>query len=453
MKATRTIGVLATLVLAFTLRGGAQSPRSGESRPASAKTPIRLLGVIAIPGNPLVTSDIIWVDQATKRLYLADRSNFGIDIIDAENNLFVGRVPGFAGPEPSRGDPIANAGTPPLNGEGPSGVLVTPDKKVWAGDGNSIVKVADVDPASPGYLKVIQSISTAIPECGAHCNRADEIGYDPVDHIILIANDQPAPATPTTPPTRGNPYATFISADTHQVLGHIVFEGANGLEQPLWVPDQRRFFITVTGYRNNGGSNNGFGEVAVIDPRTMKVDKSFKPGACHPSAEALGASQHVLLSCGSPIVFDATDGKPISTITQIGAGDENWYNPGDGLFYFTGNDKSTPPTTTSSRWCGSPLRSSRIHRPTRPPARNSASRAPAASRSSRMLRAASRRSRRRRRSRLKGWSTPSPAPSAAKTSKSTSSPRSRAPSSRTARSAATRGSSPSTGKPASNPST
>ena len=68
-------------------------------------------------------------------------------------------------------------------------MLVTPDKKVWTGDGNSMVKVADVDPASPTYLKIIQSISTAIPECGAHCDRADEIGYDPVDHIIMVAND------------------------------------------------------------------------------------------------------------------------------------------------------------------------------------------------------------------------------------------------------------------------
>lgn len=337
MKAIIAGGLFVSLALIFTLSTSAQTARARNTT-----TPIRLLGVIAIPGNPLVTSDIIWVDQATRRLYIADRSNFGIDIIDAVNNLFVGRVTGFAGPLGSRGDPNANVGNPPPNGEGPSGVLVTPDKKVWTGDGNSVVKVADVDPASPTYLKIIQSISTAIPECGAHCDRADEIGYDPVDHIIMVANDQPQTASATTPPTKGNPYATFINADTYKVLGHIAFEGANGLEQPLWVPDQRRFFVTVTGYRNNGGSNNGFGEVAIIDPKTMKVEKSFKPGECHPSAEALGAS-HVLLSCGSPLVLNAADGKIISTITQIGSGDENWYNPGDGRFYFTGNDKSTPP--------------------------------------------------------------------------------------------------------------
>ncbi len=340
MKRFRAPGPLFLLALGVASIITARQALDAQAGQPRAVTPISLIGVIPIPGNPLVTSDIIWVDQATRRLYVADRSNFGIDIFDAVRDTFVGRVTGFAGPEPSRGDPIANATTPPPNGEGPSGVLVTPDKKVWAGDGDSAVKVADVDPSSPNYLKIVRSISTAIPECGSHCDRADEIAYDPVDHIIIIANNQPLTATP---PARGNPYATLINADTYRVLGHITFEGATGLEQPLWVPEQRRFLITAPGYRDNRGSNGGFGELAVIDPKSMKVERSLNPGRCHPSAEALGPSQHVLVSCGGPVVINAADGTIISAITQVGGGDENWYNPGDGRFYFTGNDKSTPP--------------------------------------------------------------------------------------------------------------
>lgn len=41
--------------------------------------------------------------------------------------------------------------------------------------------------------------------------------------------------------------------------------------------------------------------------------------------------------------MNAADGKIISTITQIGGGDEDWYNPGDGRFYFTSDDNSMPP--------------------------------------------------------------------------------------------------------------
>ena len=324
-----------SLVLAFivTLGIAGQPVQKHDAHGPNAKGPVKLIGVIAIPGNPILSSDIAWVDSGTKRFYLADRSNFGIDIIDAENNLFVGRVTGFAGP--------GNAAPAPPNGQGPNGVLVTPRKKIWAGDGDSRVQVADADPTSPNYLKVIKSISTAIPQCGSHCDRADEIGYDDADHLILVANNQPLTPESTNPPTRSSPYATFISADTYQVLGHVAFEGATGLEQPLWVPELHRFFITVPGYRNKGGSNGGNGEVAVIDPKSMKVEKTLKPGDCHASGEALGPSNHVLVTCGGPVILNASDGTIISRITQIGGGDENWYNPGDGHFYFTAEDKSS----------------------------------------------------------------------------------------------------------------
>jgi len=268
---------LPLLALAMMTSATPRRAVDAQFRQSPATAPIRLVGIIPIPGNPLVTSDIIWVDRATRRLYVADRSNFGIDIFDALKNTFVGRITGFAGPELSRGDPFANTTTSPPNGEGPSGVLVTPDKKVWAGEGDSTVKVADVDPASPNYLKIVRSIGTAIPECGSHCDRADEIAYDSVDHIVIVANNQPLTAAPTTPPARGNPFATFINADTYRVLGHVTFEGATGLEQPLWVPEQRRFLISVPGYRDNGGSNGEFGTLAVIDPKSMTVEKSLNP--------------------------------------------------------------------------------------------------------------------------------------------------------------------------------
>jgi hypothetical protein len=335
--------LLFVLALAFTVSINALPAQNKKARKGDPNAPIRLDNVIAIPGNPLVTSDIVWMDPGTKKFYFADRSNFGIDIIDAENNSFVGRITGFAGPQTSRGDPYANATTPPPNGEGPSGVLVTPEKELWASDGNSTVRVADVDAASSKYLQVIQSISTAIPECGAHCDRADELAYDSTDHLILVANNQPLTAAPTTPPTRSDPYATFISTENYRVLGHIVFKGATGLEQPVWDSQLHRFFVTVPGYRDNGGSNNGFAEIAVIDPKLMKVEKTLNPGKCHASGEVLGPAQHLLVTCGGPVIMNAADGKIISTITQIGGGDEDWYNLGDGRFYFTSDDKSTPP--------------------------------------------------------------------------------------------------------------
>src|SRR2546427_3054691 len=150
--------------------------------------------------------------------------------------------------------PTTGGGTATTNGAGPNGVVVTPNGELWAGDGNSTVQVAEVGPGSPNYLTIIHSTSTALPGCDGrtatthYCGRADEIGYDPVHHVILIANPNPLPVT--APHVAGiiDPYATFISgAPPYTVLGHITFIGAGGLEQPLWDPELGRFFLTVPG--------------------------------------------------------------------------------------------------------------------------------------------------------------------------------------------------------------
>src|SRR5438445_9684293 len=105
--------------------------RDNEHHEHNVRTPVGLIGVIPVPGNPITSADIAWVDPGTERYYVADRSNFGVDIIDAENDLFVARVAGMAGPLTSGG------GTIDKNGGGPNGVLVTRKRQLWAGNGNS----------------------------------------------------------------------------------------------------------------------------------------------------------------------------------------------------------------------------------------------------------------------------------------------------------------------------
>src|SRR5213592_2023 len=156
--------------------------QQGEHHEHNLKTPVGLIGVIPVPGNPITSADISWVDPGTERYYFADRSNFGVDIIDAENNVWVGRVTGFVGVTTTN-----TGGTSTTNGPGPNGVLVTPNRRLWAGDGNSTVQVADVDPDSASYLNILKTLSTAITDCdtasppgtgptGHWCGRADELG-------------------------------------------------------------------------------------------------------------------------------------------------------------------------------------------------------------------------------------------------------------------------------------
>src|ERR1700722_6487044 len=60
-------------------------------------TQTRCLTAVQIPGNPLRSFDISFVNPDRAEYYLADRSNNGIDIIDTQHNTFKRRLPGFVG--------------------------------------------------------------------------------------------------------------------------------------------------------------------------------------------------------------------------------------------------------------------------------------------------------------------------------------------------------------------
>ena len=324
MKPKVTGGLLFGLALVLTLTISARPHGRDLDDEHNAKAPLEAVDVIGIPGNPLLSTDIAWVDPGTERFYFADRSNAGVDIIDAENGVFVNRVLGFTG---------VNA----VTGNGPDGVLVTPSRKLWAGDGNATVQVADVDPDSPDYLKIIKSVNVGISACGSNCNRTDELGYDPKHHKILAAIDQPNSASDATVPIA--PYAALIDADTYDVqivtIPNIVPGG--GLEQPLWDGELGRFFLTVPSVSTNAGN----GEIAVINPTTGLVEKSYSPGSCSPSGIVLAPFQRLVVECSTnttnSIVFlNALTGKVISTIPNIPA-DELWFNSGDDLVYAANN--------------------------------------------------------------------------------------------------------------------
>src|SRR5690242_6882185 len=282
----------------------------------NAKTPLEAIGVIGLPGKPLTSSDIAWVDPGTERFYLADRSNAGLDVIDAENDTFVGRVPGFAGVKPT--------------GNGPNGVVVTPTRKAWVGDGNATVQVADVDPSSSTYLTIVKSIDVSTSACRPNCNRADEVGFDPKDHKILVAVDQPNSAANAAVPIA--PYGALIDANTYAVqfvtIPDIVPGG--GLEQPLWDGEEGVFFLTVPHVNTSGGV---MGEIALINPKTGVVKDAYLTGTCNPSGEVLTPYQRLVVECGGNLlILNAHTGKPITTVLGVPA-DELWFNSGDDLVY------------------------------------------------------------------------------------------------------------------------
>jgi hypothetical protein len=329
MKSKVTGCLLFGLTFLLTLTIGARP--DGRDQDDRDRDQLEAIGVIGIPGNPLKSTDIAWVDPGTERLYFADRSNKGVDIIDAENDTFVGRVPGFAG---------ANG----PHGRGPDGVLVTPSRKAWVGDGNATVQVADVDPNSPTYLTIIKSVDVSTKACGSNCDRADEVGYDPKHHKILAAIDQPNSAKDAT--VAIEPYAALINADTYavQIVQIPNITAGGGLEQPLWDGDPRvrRFFLTVPNVNDPAtGKPLGTGEIALINPTTGVVEKAYSVGDCNPSGEVLAPHHTLVVECGnvnSLIYLNARTGDIIGPATPNVPVDELWFNPGDDLIYAANND-------------------------------------------------------------------------------------------------------------------
>jgi len=191
------VALASALIVTVTAHPGQDTDHTVQGHTASTRSasnqnkPVKLIGAILVPGNPL-RFDISWVDQATARYYLAEGGNASVDVFDAENDLFLGRIPGFHGVG-APGDPCG-----PIEGMGPSGIVVTPDNHLWADDAHGTVKVFDLANAQPPFnnVKPIATIST-----GAQC-RADEIGFDPKDHVVIVGNPEEHP-----------PFATIISSD------------------------------------------------------------------------------------------------------------------------------------------------------------------------------------------------------------------------------------------------
>lgn len=272
------------------------------------------VATIKIPNKPLAVFDISFVDPALPLYYLADRSNAALDIIDTRTNTVLAQVGGFVG---VRRDPATGLVSTAVSG--PDGVATVGPGEVWVGDGDSTVKVVDVV-----KQQVVATISTALDGHDAATDkRADEMYYDPQDHVMLVANNA---ATP--------PFVTLISTlpDDRRVLGHIIYTGVDGVEASVWNPANGLFYLNLT----QVGTDPNNGAVSVIDPRTLAEVRRFTVTGCNGAGLDLAPGGKLLVGCSltnNSQIISAHDGTLLATIPQVSGSDEVWYNRGDGRFY------------------------------------------------------------------------------------------------------------------------
>jgi hypothetical protein len=82
-----------SLTLVVTLLGASAAGCKDEWATDVAQA--RLAQTIQVPGNPLEAFDVSWVDSASRRYYLADRANAGVEVIDASRGQYLRRFGAF----------------------------------------------------------------------------------------------------------------------------------------------------------------------------------------------------------------------------------------------------------------------------------------------------------------------------------------------------------------------
>ena len=334
---------------------GIRDNDGGTKGEAGADRALRLLTLAPIPptaGNNtaggMYSFDISFVDESTQTYYLGDRSNKVVDVVDAKTGTFTKQIPA----------------TPPFKGftgsndtSGPNGVVAA-FPWLFVTDGGSRVVTID--------LRTDATVSDVVTRA-ADANRADELAYDPQHGLLLVINNADSP-----------PFGTLIKVDKsngHLTVGaQITFTDAtNGAEQPVWDPDSNRFYLSIPEIGLTPPNRNKNGAVKRINPFSATVEATYPVHDCGPAGLALGPHQDLFIGCNTvfdtagnnwkpdgtvpadprDVIMDAKTGNIDATVFGVGAGDEVWYNRGDGNYYATGSGSpqrplSFPATSTNT---------------------------------------------------------------------------------------------------------
>jgi hypothetical protein len=329
----------------------------GPGAPDNAQT--KCIKAITIPGNPLTSFDISWDNPDRAEYYLADRSNAGIDIIDTQQLKFKRTIGGFAGVV------LNKAGTAVDNNHsGPDGV-VSHGRWLYAGDGNSTLKVIDLN--APTATAIKQSISTG------GTTRVDEMAITGDGELLLAANNAEDPPFATLFSANGDAATSNTFIITKISVDPTIIPPGNGLslEQPAWDPETQRFYTSIPIIANNppGCNVSGIGPpfcsggLLVTDPdNPQPVQGLFNATtgtgviplpACGPNGATVGVDDNLLLGCTpgnfppqtTTLVINAKTHNS-AAVNDITGSDEVWFNKGDKRYYLGASKAIKPAGST-----------------------------------------------------------------------------------------------------------
>jgi hypothetical protein len=258
------------------------TPKVTASR-VPADTTNEPLNKTTIPGTEgkIIKVDIMVLDQATQRLYVADRDTVGVDQFDVSAS-----PPKY----------LTTFKTPAQ----PNGVVLA-GSRIVAGlcDSSGV----SIDPATG---QIVGTVNTGGK------GRADELDYDPVDNKVYLANSDDG-------------ILTVIDMGNFKIIKQFTDLGA-ALEQPRYDSANGMMYLTA---------GNGVYE---FDPKTdsqVNLDSRSQVQGCT-GIQMNPRTNQGIISCSDVIVYDFNEGQPVGTIDQACTGDEVAYSAALDVFALPG---------------------------------------------------------------------------------------------------------------------
>ena len=376
-KATLLASVAVPALAAAMSLATTTSVQAACAGPTVPNQQTKCLTAVLIPGNPLRSFDISWVNPQRGEYYLGDRSNLGIDVINTSGPTFLRTITGgtascvgsctFQGIKPGGSNSTIAVNN---NISGPDGVT-SHGKWLYAGDGDSTLKIIDL--SIPGPNAIVAALSTG------GSTRVDEMALTNNGKTLLAANNAEDPPFGTLFTANGDSTTNSVGIIGKVVVDSSIIPPGNGLsiEQPAWENTTQRFYVSIPTIANNpSGCNFGqltgpitcSGGVLVVDPTTIvsgtNTIGAWNPStgtgviaipSCGPNGATVGQRQNMMFGCnpGNLPAGITTFIMNVSTsnssrfsynqVSNITGSDEVWYNSGD-LRYYLGASKDCTPS-------------------------------------------------------------------------------------------------------------
>ena len=327
--------------------GAAFGACTGPGAPTDTQT--KCLTAVQIPGDPLRSFDISFVNPHRAEYYFADRSNAAVQVIDTRHLTHKRALGGFVGIK------LNNMGAVDNSHSGPDGV-VTHGRWLYAGDGDSTLKVFDLESSA--------STVAQPPLSTGGTTRVDEMDITSDGELLLVANNAEDPPYATLFAANGDRSFSAVQKIMKITVDNAIIPAGEGLsmEQPAWEPRTGRFYVSIPQIADNpagctfGGPKFCQGGLLVIDPHSSKqeygaFDAATNTGVlslsdCGPNGATVGPNANLMLGCTPQNVPTNITTQVINAKTKhfvevggLTGSDEVWYNAGDNRYY-TGSNRA-----------------------------------------------------------------------------------------------------------------